>query len=148
MPWELPEDRRHFRRLTQGQWLLLGRRTFEEMLGWFRDHHPLVLTRRPLPSPWEKAGVNHVSEAVARVAAGGAEELWVCGGAAAYEEAMPQADEMILTVVKEDLGGGGPFPAIDADEWREVRRETSAEGGEPAFEWRWLERVRKGAGKR
>jgi len=148
VPWELPEDRRHFRRLTQGQWLLLGRRTFEEMLGWFRDHHPLVLTRRPLPSPWEKAGVNHVSEAVARVAAGGAEELWVCGGAAAYAEAMPQADELILTVVAEELGDGVRFPDIDPDEWRVVRRERSAAGAEPAFEWRWLERVRKGAGKR
>jgi len=56
VPWDLPEDRQHFRRLTQGQWLFLGRRTFEEMLGWFKDHHPVVLTRRPLLPPWGKVG--------------------------------------------------------------------------------------------
>ena len=71
VPWDLPEDRAHFRRLTAGRWLLLGRRTFEEMTGWFREHRPLVMTRRALPSPWEAAGVAGVEEAMRRVEEGG-----------------------------------------------------------------------------
>ena len=44
IPWHLPRDVKHFREYTQGKHLLLGRRTFEEMLGWFTDHPPIVLT--------------------------------------------------------------------------------------------------------
>lgn len=149
VPWDLPEDRQHFRAQTQGQWLFLGRRTFEEMLGWFRDHHPLVLTRRPLLPPWDKAGVDCLDAALARVKAGGGETLWICGGAAAYAMAMPQADELILTVVAEELGGGVAFPVVDESEWHLVRQEvpTTRSSG-PTFEWRWFERVRKAGGAR
>ena len=146
VPWDLPEDRAHFRRLTAGRWLLLGRRTFEEMTGWFREHRPLVMTRRALPSPWEGAGVASVEEAVRWVAEGGGDELWVCGGAAVYEAAMGYADELILTEVKERLGGGVAFPVVEEGEWEETRREVG--GGEnPGYDWVWYERVRKGTGK-
>ena len=48
IPWHLPRDIAHFRNYTKEKWLLLGRRTFEEMRGWFRaGHTPLVLTRHP-----------------------------------------------------------------------------------------------------
>jgi len=126
--------------------LLLGRRTFEEMTGWFRGHRPLVLTRRALPSPWEDAGVSGVEESIRRVAEGGGESLWVCGGASVYEAAMAHADELILTEVRARLGEGVPFPVFDADEWCEVRREVSAGGAEPKFERVWRVRVRKEAG--
>jgi dihydrofolate reductase len=151
VPWDLPEDRQHFRTLTQGQWLLLGRRTFEEMLGWFRDHHPLVLTRRPLPAPWEMAGVECLEAALAKMKAGGGRSLWICGGAAAYAMAMPQADELILTVVAEELGDGVAFPVVDESEWQMVRQEVPTAGSSgpgPTFEWRWYERVRKAGGAR
>lgn len=141
VPWDLPADRTHFRRLTAGKWLLLGRRTFEEMRGWFRDHHPLVLTRRPLPEPWQDAGVTSAAEAVARAAAAGAPELWVCGGSSAYAEAMPLADEIVLTRVADTLGAGAPFPAIDPSLWQETRRaQPPKTAAGPAFEWVWLRR--------
>ena len=141
VPWDLPEDREHFRRLTRGQWLLLGRRTFDEMRGWLhRDHHPLVLTSRPLPAPWECAGIAGVEEAIARAGAGGAGELWVCGGASVYERAMPVADELILTEVRDRLGGGVRFPKIDPDEWIVTRREPGGGGTGPAFAWVWYRR--------
>ncbi len=142
VPWDLPADREHFRRLTAGKWLLLGRRTFEEMLGWFRDHHPLVLTRRPLPEPWRHAGVTSAAEAVDRTTAAGVPELWVCGGAAAYAEAMPLATELVLTRVANKLGKGAPFPFIDPAQWQETRRTQPSEipKGSPVFEWVWLHR--------
>ncbi len=142
VPWDLPADRAHFRRLTAGKWLLLGRRTFEEMRGWFRDdHHPLVLTRRPLPAPWQNAGVNSVEDAVKRAEAAAAQELWVCGGASAYAEAMPRADELVLTRVADQLGHGAAFPPINPAQWREVRREQPPSGGPgPACDWVWMQR--------
>ena len=47
IPWQLPEDQRHFRGYTAGKALLLGRTTFEEMLGWFTDHRPITLSSNP-----------------------------------------------------------------------------------------------------
>lgn len=140
VPWDLPDDREHFRRLTLGQWLLLGRRTFDEMLGWFGHHQPLVLTRSPLPEPWVEARVEAVSDAVKRVADAGGESLWVCGGSVAYSAAMPWADELVLTEVKASLGKGIAFPARNEAEWRVVRREEQQPPGGPAFEWVWYER--------
>lgn len=143
VPWDLSEDRAHFRRLTAAQWLLLGRRTFEEMLGWFRDHHPLVLTQRPLPSPWQGTAVTSAAEAVERAHRAGAKELWVCGGSSAYAEAMPLADELVLTRVADDLGDGVRFPEIDPTVWQETRRLRPQHqvADEPAYEWIWFRRA-------
>ncbi len=143
VPWDLPADRAHFRRLTAGQWLLLGRRTFEEMRAWFRAHHPLVLTRHALPAPWQDAAVASAAEAVQRATQAGAETLWVCGGASAYAEAMPLADELVLTRVADHLGDGARFPEMDPAMWVETRREQPVNQGadEPAYEWVWLQRA-------
>lgn len=141
VPWDLPEDREHFRRLTEGKWLLLGRRTFDEMQGWFRDHHPLVLTRRPLPEPWGDASVTSVEAAIKRVAEAGESELWVCGGGAAYAEALSVATQVILTRVNENLGGGVAFPKMADDEWRVVKKESGGgQSGQVALKFVWYER--------
>lgn len=149
VPWDLPADREHFRRCTAGQWLLLGRRTFEEMTGWFRDGHvPLVLTRREMVEPWAASGVRSVEEAVARAAEGGARELWVCGGGSVYEAALPWAEEVILTEVDDCLGAGVPFPALEGPEWEVVRvLEGHGAGKEPpmpGFRWVWYGRRSEG----
>jgi dihydrofolate reductase len=124
VPWDLPRDKEHFRSATRGQWLLLGRRTYEEMLGWFEDRHPLVLTRNAdfIPKVGEKTG--SVEEALHLAAAGGAKELFVCGGSGAFDAAMPCADRLILTHVEENLGAGVPFPAINPYEWQKTSEEA------------------------
>jgi dihydrofolate reductase len=146
VPWELASDRAHFRRLTAGKTLLLGRRTFDEMLGWFRDHAPLVLTGRVLPEPWEGAGVSSVAEALARTEGAGASELWVCGGGSVYGAALPVATDLILTEVHESLGGGVAFPEVDPAAWRVVRREAgSCEEVGLSWDWVWYERLEDSA---
>lgn len=118
VPWNLPRDKEHFRRTTRGQWLLLGRRTYEEMSGWFADRHPLVLTRNPTFFPPVGETVASVAEALRCASAGGAGELFVCGGGAAYAAAMPCADRLMLTHVDSILGSGVPFPAVHPAEWQ------------------------------
>ncbi len=123
VPWNLPRDKEHFRRTTRSQWLLLGRRTFEEMTGWFEDRHPLVLTHSPVYAPPVGEVVASVAEALQVAAAGGAAELFVCGGGEAYAAAMPCADRLILTHVSSTLGSGVPFPDVPPTEWRQTSRE-------------------------
>ncbi|WP_395753264.1 dihydrofolate reductase [Prosthecobacter sp.] len=120
VPWDLPRDKEHFRRTTRGQWLLLGRRTYEEMIGWFEDRHPLVMTRQRDFVPPVGETVAGVEEALARARAAGVRELFVCGGSAAFDAAMPWADCLILTHVDQALGTGVPFPTVDPAEWQRI----------------------------
>lgn len=123
VPWNLPADVAHFRAYTSGKWLLLGRRTYEEMRGWFRDHTPLMLSRDESFVPEMGQRIGSVEEAMRLT---NADELVVCGGAQAYALALPVADRLVLTQVGTQLGEGIPFPAIDWSEWTEVSREAHA----------------------
>lgn len=142
VPWDLPADREHFRACAAGKWLLLGRTTYEEMIGWFSDHHPLVLSRDPAFMPAVGRCVASVAEALALAAAAGQEELLVCGGAQVYAATLPVADRLILTRVDQRLGGGLAFPAFDEGEWpvRVRRRHATDALHAQAFEIRIHER--------
>jgi dihydrofolate reductase len=122
VPWSLPKDRDHFREYTHGKWLLLGRKTYEEMLGWFSDHHPLVLSRNDRFLPFIGQKVANVEQAIQLATEAHQPELVVCGGEAAYNAAMPQADRLIITHVDHLLGGGVPFPAFSQQDWEPVSR--------------------------
>ncbi len=123
VPWDLPRDKEHFRRTTRGQWLILGRRTYEEMIGWFEDRHPLVLTRDSSFLPTVGETVASVDAALQLAAAYGAKELFDCGGGGAFAAAMPCADRLILTHVDSTLGSGVPFPKVNPAEWRQTSRQ-------------------------
>ncbi len=118
MPWHLPRDTAHFRRTTRAQWLLVGRRTYQEMLGWFQDHQVLVLSHDKTFATTVGAVVSSVADALTSAAQGGAAELFVCGGGETYAAAMPLADRLILTHVDTILGGGVPFPSLDLKLWQ------------------------------
>ena len=138
VPWDLPEDKTHFRRYTAGKWLLLGRRTFEEMQGWFSDHTPLVMTRDAAFKPAMGRRVASVEEAVALAEASEQKELVVCGGGQIYAEAMPHAERLVITRVADRLGAGVAFPKIDPHQWRLVKSESHS--GALAFSFDEYER--------
>lgn len=123
VPWDLPADKAHFREQTQDKWLLLGRRTFEEMRGWLKPGHwPLVLTRQAgLRVPGGRP-VRSVTEAVHLATEAHEPEFMCCGGAEVYAAAMPHAQRLIITHVHQILGGGLPFPVISPREWEPVMR--------------------------
>lgn len=132
VPWDLPADRAHFRGCTQNKWLLLGRRTYEEMLGWFEDgHHALVLTRNPKFEVLHGGAVSSVPEAL-RLAQG-QRELVCCGGAEVYAAALPHAHRLVITQVHQILGGGLAFPVISPREWEPVSRRSHGVDDDHAF---------------
>ncbi|MDB6073820.1 MAG: dfrA [Verrucomicrobiaceae bacterium] len=117
VPWDLPADRAHFRARTAGRWLLLGHRTYSEMIGWFRDHHPLVLSEDASFVPPIGERVETMEEAMEKTLAAGVDELVVVGGRKAFDAAMPYATHLDLTRVHTTLGSGVPFPPMDESEW-------------------------------
>ena len=128
IPWHLPRDARHFRAYTADKAMLLGRRTFEEMTGWFtKQQRPIVLTREesyspPDPPPGFQV-VGSVLEAIAHAEAAGERELVVSGGAQIYQLALPFADALVLTEVHGEFVGTAYFPDLAEANWREVARE-------------------------
>ena len=136
VPWDLPIDKAHFRAATRDKWLLLGRRTFGEMHGWFQTgHHPLVLTHEESLIVPGGQTVASVSEAVRLTSAAGEPELVCCGGAEIYAAAMPYAHRLVITHVLEILGGGLPFPVISLREWEPVTRHTHTMDKQHAFDF-------------
>lgn len=124
MPWHLPADLAHFKLLTWGKPIVMGRKTFESIGRALPGRLNLVVTRDP---EWRAAGVTaagSLDEALA--AAGAAPEVMVIGGAQLYAAALPRATRIHLTRVHAALDGDTYFPALDAGAWREVARSERA----------------------
>src|SRR5690606_10330579 len=139
IPWDLPRDRAHFRERTAGRWLLVGRRTYLEMEGWFGERVPIVLTRQPGFRPHHPGHRVAASPAaaLALARAGGAGELLVCGGAQVYAATLPLADRLVLTRIglRPEVPDPVRFPDFEGSgEWRLRYAETwpAADGGPSA----------------
>jgi dihydrofolate reductase len=135
MPWHYPADLAHFKRLTTGHPVIVGRKTYESIAarvgGPLPGRTSVVLTTRDLDLPEGAVAANDLDGAVALAAADaadrGVDEAYVIGGAAVYEQLLDRADRMVLTEVPERPDGDTRFPDWDADAWREVDREVPAD---------------------
>jgi dihydrofolate reductase len=124
LPWHLPDDLRHFKRLTTGKPVIMGRRTFESIGRPLPNRHNLVMTR---DADYVAEGcdvVTSVSEALD--AAAGAGEVMVIGGGQVYRDFLPRADRIYLTRVQADVDGDTRFPEIGEAEWLLVSTEHHA----------------------
>jgi dihydrofolate reductase len=144
MPWHLPADLAHFKRLTMGKPVLMGRLTWESIGKPLPGRRNLVLTRDP---HWRAEGAERVSSMSSAIAAAGqhdARELMVIGGAEVYRQALPHAHRIYLTRVHAEPWGDTLFPELDPDEWREIaRREQMSDERNPwDLSFVVLERVR------
>lgn len=114
IPWHLPRDVRQFRDYCEGKFLLLGRKTYDQMQGWFGNHFPLILTRNPQLAPSGGKAVYSVSESINLAQ----EELVVLGGAGVYAAALPYATQLRITRVHTRIGQGLVFPEVGWNNWR------------------------------
>jgi len=122
LPWHLPGDLRHFKELTLGHPMVMGRRTFDSIGRALPGRRTIVVTR---DAGWAAPDVevaHSVADAVALAAAGGS-TVMVVGGGEIYRQAMPLADRLEITEVLADAAGDTLFPAIDPAAFREVARE-------------------------
>lgn len=139
IPWRIPADFAHFKRVTVGHPLVLGRTTFEGIGSPLPDRQSIVVTSDP---DWSYDGVlvaRSVEEAVALGSELG-DAVMIGGGARVYEDALPLATDQILTEVHAEPEGDTFYPEFVELEWHEVRRESHPEH-DPAYDIRWLERA-------
>jgi dihydrofolate reductase len=110
IPWDLQDDRRRFRELTWGRPVIMGRKTFETLERPLPGRVNIVLTRKRDVAP-EGYLVAHDPEGALKLA-GGADEVFICGGGEIYREFLHLADRIYLTVVQVSSEGDVLFPGI------------------------------------
>lgn len=122
IPWRLPGDFAHFRRMTMGKPLIMGRKTFESIGRPLPGRTNIVVTRQEGYQPDGvivisslEAALDHAQE-IAK--ADRANEVMIGGGAEIYRQAMPIADRMYLSVVGLKPEGDTFFPPIDFEQWK------------------------------
>lgn len=133
MPWRLPEDLQHFKALTMGCPILMGRKTWQSLGRALPGRRNIVVSR---DRGFAAAGAEVVASLDAAIAACvDADEAFVIGGADIYAQALPLAQCLQITEIDRDFVGDTLFPRIDRALWRETAREAhqSADGLPYAF---------------
>jgi dihydrofolate reductase len=128
LPWQLPEDLRHFKRLTLGHPVIMGRRTWQSLGKPLPGRDNIVVTRRTGYAAPGAAVASSLEAALALCA--GEPVAFVIGGSALFAESLPIAAGLVLTEIQRDFAGDTRFPEYDRSKWRETQREahTAADG--------------------
>ncbi|MEI8361748.1 MAG: dihydrofolate reductase [Betaproteobacteria bacterium] len=124
LPWHLPEDLKHFRALTTGHHIIMGRKTYES-LGRLLPGRTTVIVTRNANYTLEGALVAHSLEAAIALCQNDA-EAFVIGGAELYQDGLKLANKLYMTEVDLEVAGDAFFPAIDMHQWQETSREAHA----------------------
>jgi dihydrofolate reductase len=142
LPWRLPADMRHFKQLTTGHAVIMGRRTYDSVGEPLAGRRNIVVTR---DAGLRYDGVETVHDLEHALSlAGTDDEIFVAGGAEIYRLALPHADRIYLTVVHASVDGDTVFPEFSLDEWvltSDVRHETDERHAYP-YSFRVYERRR------
>jgi dihydrofolate reductase len=136
LPWSLPEDMAHFKALTTGHALIMGRKTFESIGRPLPGRRTIVVTRDP---GWAHTGCERAASLPDAIALAGApstdpaissDEAMIVGGAQIYREAMALADRIVLTEIDDDFNGDAWFDAPDPASWQlTTRRDAQSRTG-------------------
>ncbi|BAU47868.1 dihydrofolate reductase [Sulfurifustis variabilis] len=121
LPWHLPDDLKHFRRLTVGHPVIMGRRNYESLGRPLPDRLNIVVTRQAGYAAASGCRVVHSLEQ-AFAQADGAEEIFVIGGGDLYAQTLERADRLYLTRVHAGVDGDTRFPEFDVAAWHEIER--------------------------
>lgn len=121
LPWHLPNDLKYFKGLTLGNRVLMGRNTYESIGKPLDGRDNIVVTSRPLEYPEGSRVVVRERLTEALLEFGGNAELFVIGGAKVFEQALPYASRIYLTLIHETFEGD-TFFKYNPDEWKIVSK--------------------------
>jgi dihydrofolate reductase len=121
LPWRLPEDLKHFKRLTMGHPVIMGRRTWESLKGPLPGRENIVVTRNRGYEAPGAAVASSLEGALALCA--GEPVVFVIGGSTLFDESLPIAAGLVITEIHKDFEGDTWFPQYDRSRWKESQRE-------------------------
>ena len=123
--WHMPADLKHFKDITSGHTIIMGRKTFDSVGKPLPRRRNIVVTRQDIAIPGCEV-VKSVDEALALCE--GEEEVFIGGGAEIYKVAMEQTDRIYLTIIHQSFDADTFFPELNYSEWAEtVRKDYPAD---------------------
>jgi dihydrofolate reductase len=125
LPWRCPEDLKHFKALTMGHHMIMGRKTFDS-IGKALPGRTTVVVSHNTDLKVEGCLVAHsLPEAIASCA--GDTEIFIVGGAELYRQALALVDTLYITEIQQDVDGDAHFPKFDQSAWAETSREIRSQ---------------------
>lgn len=141
LPWHLPADLGHFKALTMGKPMVMGRLTWESLPGILPGRRHIVVTRNR-DYPADGCTVTHSLDDALR-AAGDVDEVMIVGGATLYQQALMRAHRIYLTLVHGKFEGDAWFPEIDPEDWVESEREFHESDERNPYPYSFVTLIRK-----
>ena len=123
LPWQLPADLIHFKRLTLGHVIVMGRKTHESIGRALPGRKNVIITRSKDYTKPDCAVVYSVPEALSFARSVGEKEVFFIGGQEIYRAILPEANRLYVTLIGREFEGDVYFPAVDFSRWREISRE-------------------------
>jgi len=141
LPWHLPADLKHFKDVTMGKPILLGRKTYESIGRPLPGRCNVVITR---DLNFKAAGciVTHSIEQ-ALDAVSGSDEVFIIGGALLYQEFLPRVTRLYITLIHAEIEGDTFFPEINAAEWKEIERVDFSKDEKNSYDYSFIMLERK-----
>ncbi len=136
LPWKLPADWKHFKNLTMGHHLLMGRKTFESIGRPLPGRTTVVITRQSDYSPTGVLVAHSIEQALQLAAQDS--EVFVAGGAQIYLQMLPRADRIYLTSIDKDFEGDTFFPDFDESDWQLIFQENREPDEKNAYPYTFL----------
>ncbi len=136
LPWRLPEDLRHFRALTTGHSVIMGRRTWQSLPRALPGRQNIVVTHQRGIALDGASTAASLGEALAHVQY--APPAFCIGGGELYRAALAIASTAYVTEIARDFDGDATFPPLDPAQWREVAREPHVLEGSEGFDYAFV----------
>lgn len=136
LPWRCPEDLKHFKSLTMGHHIIMGRKTFDSIGKPLPGRTTVVVTRNTGLQIDGCIMAHSLQQAIDACA--GDNEIFVVGGADLYAQALPLARTLYVTEIRQDVQGDAHFPEFDKNLWREVAREIRSQEQPQPLEYHFV----------
>lgn len=120
MPWHLPGELQHFKTVTMGKPIVMGRKTWEAIGRPLPGRQNIVITRN---QEYPESGFDRCASLQQAITIARGDEVMIIGGGQLYQQALPLATRMILTLVDYEPAADTFFPCWEADQWQEISRE-------------------------
>ena len=143
MPWHLPEDLAHFKRVTLGQPVIMGRKTFESIGKPLPNRTSIVISRQA-DLQIDGAIIAHsVEEAILKAKSITREDIYIVGGAEIYALSLPLADQILVTQLHDIFEGDAYFPKIPTETFEVTEKERGITDEKNAYQYSYITYTRK-----
>lgn len=140
--WHLPNDLKHFKQITSGHPIIMGRKTFESVGKPLPNRTNIVITRNKSWKAEDVLVVYSLEEAI-EIGQKIDEQIFIIGGGVIFELSMKVADAIELTQIHNHASGDSFFPAIDPKIWQEISREDFEKDGKNPFDYSFIRYERR-----